>query len=98
MKLRHEPRRAQAARETAAEEEYDAHGGQDEEQRHLDAQTPAVEYRARRPEAFLEEVDGEPEEEGREAVVEAPEDEDAVEALGEDQEREDVGRDLRRRC
>jgi hypothetical protein len=46
------------------------------------------------PGAALEEQDGEEEEEGGEAVIEAAQDEDAVQALGEDQDGEDVGVDL----
>jgi hypothetical protein len=93
--LDHEPGELDAAAETAREEEHDGEAGEGEEEGHLDAYAPAVEEGADCPVAALDEVERQPEEEGREAVVEAAEDEDAVETLGEDEQREEVRRGLR---
>lgn len=88
---------AECSGETAPEEEDGAEGGEDEEDGHLCAEAEGVDQGAEGVLAVLEAEDGEEEEEHGEAVVEASEEEDGVQALREDEEGEDVGWYLKRK-
>ena len=90
LDLKHQPGKADAAMVTTSQQQDDSYTRQRQQETHFGPQTPAVYYRSHGPLSSLEQKYGEEEEEDSEAVVKAPEDEDGVEALGQDKKREDV--------
>jgi len=88
LALRHNEALRDAAIHAQRLQPYERQPRHGQEEVHLDAQAAAEEGRAEVPGALLVEVDGQPEEEGGEAVVEEPQHEDGVQAFGGDEERE----------
>ncbi|EAQ87517.1 hypothetical protein CHGG_04136 [Chaetomium globosum CBS 148.51] len=93
----HHHRKLQAGREPCPKQQDNPHGGQDQQQRHLDAQSQRIHQRTPHPRPALQKVDSQPQKQGREAVVEAAQHKHAVQPFREYQQRENVRRNLKTR-